>query len=296
MDANELRQQLRPRAGGPLPKDDHIKHPLVKAYPWGYRQWYRRIERSSLQALMGSARSRDHQLALKVANCSPTQQCGEVTLCWWCKVRASLTEGEAIVQFFETKIKRDRFSAVTIILACIPYEERHTLRTRLRQIRKRLEWAFRLWPRSQWYGRFELDLLTGHRNQELGSYAEKTLKDMGYAPQSAPECVLVHAHLVIYHPRISRDAVRSDLHHWYSACRQVKVTSLRDEQTTEEALTRFGSYIVKFKPPTFALYGRGSRTFRPRHPDVVRQYVRLQRRVRHENLLIQGRAGYQKDE
>lgn len=288
MDHDELRQRLRPRSGGPLPKDALIDDAKVRDFPRSYRQGYRRIERNSLQALMASSRSRHHTLAIKVANCSPSQPCGEAVLCWWCKVKTGLAEAEAMNSTFNIAIRRHRISAITIILAVIDLEDHQALKQHIRNFHRYWRVICEGWPGCRWRGRFELDLLTGHPDQELGTYVKKTLKGLGYARQhdSYEDFVLLHTHIVLAHPGVGRRKVVDRLSAAYPLPRQVNVTSLRGEQTMEEALSRFGGYMVKFRPPSFALAGRGSRTCRPRHPHVILDYIQLQRRFSGDDLLI----------
>ncbi|MGE5545331.1 MAG: hypothetical protein ACM33T_00410 [Solirubrobacterales bacterium] len=288
MNLDQLRQRLRPRSGGPLPKDALIDKPDVRDFPWKYRECYRRIERNHLHALMTSDRRRHHALALKVANCTPKQPCGEVVICWRCKVKAGLAEADVMTQAFMA-VPRRRISAITIILAVIDQEDIAELRQQIKVFLSQWKAVCERWPGCHWRGRFELDSLTGHPDQKVGRYVQETLKGLGYTPQRDDYgSLLLHTHILLAHPGVPRKRVGDSLGVVYPHSRQVKVTPLRKTQTVDEALSRFATYMFKLKPPFFALAGRGSRTCRPRHSDVLMDYIRLQRRFSGSDLLIHG--------
>lgn len=292
MDFDEIRQALRPRARPrrPFPKDRWFDHPSVKAFPKRFRRAYQRIERAGLHALVAKGASeRSNELAVKVASCIPNHPCGETALCWWCKVRLSLQEAETVTDLF-ADVEYDDISAVTVILGAIPAGELRAVRQSIRSFKRDWRALCQSWPNSRWWGRVELDLLTGHPKQACGTYVRRTLKALGYSSTDEESHVSVHAHLVLAHPSQARTSVRARLSMLYRAPRQIEVKSLRDTQVKEEALARYACYMLKARPPGFALAGRGSRTCRPRYPAAIRDYIRLQRRFTSDELLIEGKA------
>lgn len=286
MTLDELRAILRPRGGTTPPKGRFIDQPVLYKYPRGLRQYHFRIEWSVSHALLGSSRPRYHDLALTVANCTPKAPCGEEIICFYCKVLAGLAEAEAMTERIGERLNRSLVSAVTIILAVVPTDEPERLKRIVRDFPDQFAKICERWPGSRWHGRLELDLLPSHRTEDLGAYARKTLKAMGW--QDDQDWVLVHLHLVLRHPRVARRDVAGAFSGLYPHFRQVQVKPLKSNQTDEVALSRFALYMRKYVPPIFALSGRKSSTRRPRHPDVIRDYIRLQRRFRKKRLLVSG--------
>lgn len=289
MNSDELRQYLRPRAGGPLPKDRRLDHAAVADFPLRYRRAYQRVERGILHACMAEGAATKWQaLALKVANCTPRRPCREAAICWWCKARMGLAEAEAMIDHFPASARRKTISVITIILAVVPLDEVDETRSLVKAFPRYWRRLCRAWPNCRWRGRMELDLLTGHPRQELGLYARKTLLALDYHPEESGPSIGIHAHVVLHHPGISRSRVAGSLSMIYPAFRQVMVTGTRETQELLEALARCGSYAVKARPPSFALAGRGSRTCRPRHPRTILTHVDLHRRFHPDDLLVEG--------
>lgn len=285
MTLDELVQSQRPRVGWLLPKYDLIYDPRLGGYPRNFLFLQVRIERNGVQAYVQEGSGK---LALTVANCTPEAPCGEVVLCYWCKVMAALDEVQAMLEMVGSRRRRKFISSVTIVLGVVPMDEWKRVKPLVDTFRQDWSRICARWPGSRWRGWVELDLLTGHKDEDLGIYVHKTLTGLGWDPTDPQDYVAVHAHVILCHPRFSRDGVAGDLADIYPLTRQVHVKSVFKDQEVEEGVARFTTYMRKFRPPIFALAGRGSRTCRPRHPGVIRDYIRLQRRFRGNELLIKG--------
>jgi hypothetical protein len=285
MTLDELVQSQRVRVGWLLPKYALIDDPRLSSYPRNFLFRQVRIERNGIHAYVNEGSGK---LALTVANCTPEAPCGEVVLCYWCKVLAALDEVEAMLRMVGSRARRKSISNVTVILGVVPMDEWKRVQALLAAFRKDWSRICAKWLGSRWRGWVELDLLTGHKDEDLGIYAYKTLTELGWDPTDPQDYVAVHAHLIMCHPRYSRADVAGHLASIYPLTRQVHVKSVFKDQTVEEGVTRFTTYMRKFRPPEFALAGRGSRTCRPRHPGVIRDYIRLQHRFRGNELLIKG--------
>lgn len=285
MTLDELVQSLRVRVGWLLPKYGLIDDPRLGGYPRNFLFRQVRIERNGVHAYVQEGSGK---LALTVANCTPEAPCGEVVLCYWCKVLAALHEVKAMLRMVGPRTHRKYISNVTVILGVVPMDEWKRVRLLVDAFRKDWSRVCAKWPGSRWRGWVELDLLTGHKNEDLGIYVHKTLTELGWDPTDPQDYVAVHAHLILCHPRCGRAGVAGHLAGIYPLTRQVHVKSVFKDQEVEEGVTRFTTYMRKFCPPKFALAGRGSRTCRPRHPGVIRSYIRLQKRFGGDALLIKG--------
>jgi len=280
LDITELKRRLK--TGRLLPKDALIESLRWRLPSNRYRHRDHRIERATLQALIGPGSSEAEQRqAIEQANCTPKAPCGGL-MCWLCKHRAWLKLRRKLADVLDRDVPHDDISWVTVVIdVCKPSPK--GLRGPMSEFRSFLMQAADKW-KVVFFGRFEVDLLLDPRvDLRATTFKRKTLRPLGLDPKSSEAVAVFHVHLIVYHPDQDRGWLSLRLKQRLKGPRRTQIKPFRSNQSQTEALDNLTRYPLKSLPPEGALFkgasGLGpngaSRLCRPRDPKALRLYNKL---------------------
>lgn len=270
LDLRELRRRLQINA--PLPKEASINtHRFALALnPFRHRD--RNLERALLHALLQPGTTTDeHRQALRQANCRPGRRCKSWS-CFLCRQECWLVRVTRAYELADG-LNRDEISWATIIA-----EVTHNGIDEAGQIigEAKAKWraSTRRWPELQWLGAFEVDYaLPG--TSSFGTFKLPSLRALGYDPNHELGALIVHVHLLVFHPRVPREWITIPLKRAFPGLRRVDLHPLKPGKPLAENLGNCVRYAAKCLPPKAILPGRGSRYHRPRQPEHLRYFNRV---------------------
>jgi hypothetical protein len=138
-------------------------------------------------------------------------------------------------------------------------------------------------PKATWIGRFEIDFVEID-GSNLGTFKRRTLEELGLDKISADSddeyaCV-PHLHALVVHPGVSRHKLGLYLKMQFPGFRRVEA-KLRTSQKLQTSISKISQYMTKMRPPEWALYGHGSRTYKPRNAEVILMFNDLMKAFGH---------------
>jgi hypothetical protein len=266
MNLIELKSLLRTNRR--LPKDAFLESSRWRLPSNPHRDRDRRWERAFLKALTGAGSSAtEQQQAVEQASCTPEARCRH-PMCWFCKHRAWRKFRRKLAGVLDHEVPRDDISWVTIVIGvCEPSPQ--ILDKRKVQFHSFLEKAARKW-KLRLFGRFEVDLV---RPRDLNgtTFKRKTLLPLGLPAKGRKLVAVLHVHLFACHPKIKRGVVSLRLKQTFRGPRRTEIRPLDTKQMQTESLDNLTRYMLKSRPPEFAILQQG-RSVQPRKPEVLRVY------------------------
>lgn len=231
-----------------------------------------KIERCLLHALTSKfATELDRDQALAIANCRPGFYCGHwrCTPCYW----RAYWERRQAAESMMLDMPRTALSLATIICG-VTHDGIDVAGQQMQEFRGVwTERASRV-PNLAWMGFFEFDYVAP-QSSDFGPFKAKTTLELGYDPMNELGALVVHFHGAVVHPVLAPEQLRCRFAPAFPGYRRVQFRPEHRAKPLARNLDALVGYPMKLIPPKAALFGRGSRSAKPRDARLLLFYNRL---------------------